>query len=167
MPRNDPIPEFDLYSELGVEFGADRTAIERAWRTAVRSVHPDRAEPDEERAFTDRTVRLNIAREWLTEPARRERYDELRYPNPHETATIPVMDPIGPWPIRPLDRGDHLHSFLRQAPVLVSVIVIALTMIAGVGSSVVTIVAFDLSAVTITYYGLYSLVGVVARRLRS
>lgn len=160
MQPNDLIPPFDLYVELGVEFGADRMEIERAWRSAIQAVHPDRVGSDDQAAATARTARLNIARQWLSDPARRARYDELR--RPHAPFAIPVVDPMGAWPtLRVEQRG--LWSIMSHVPVLVAVVVIVLTLLVGVGSNVVTIVAFDLSLVTIVYYGLYVFVGALLR----
>lgn len=160
MPPDDLIPPFDLYVELGVEFGADRMEIERAWRSAVQAVHPDPVGSDDQAAATARTARLNIARQWLSDPARRARYDELR--RPHAPFAMPVVDPMGAWPTPRVERRG-LRSTMSHVPVLVAVVAIVLTLLVGVGSNVVTIVAFDLSIVTIVYYGVYVFVGAFLR----
>lgn len=73
MPES--IPDFDLYAELGVSPNADADTIRAAHREVVRQVHPDvRVDEDED----DRAKRLNISRDWLTDPVRRARYDESR-----------------------------------------------------------------------------------------
>jgi curved DNA-binding protein CbpA len=72
MPES--IPDFDLYAELGVAPDADADAIRVAHREAVRQVHPDVRVDDED----DEAKRLNVARDWLTDPTRRARYDESR-----------------------------------------------------------------------------------------
>ncbi len=73
MPES--IPDFDLYAELGVAPDADADAIRAAHREVVRQVHPDvRVDENED----DQAKRLNVARDWLTDPARRTRYDESR-----------------------------------------------------------------------------------------
>ena len=74
MPES--IPDFDLYDALGVSVDADAIAIRAAHREAVRRAHPDAA-PD---TTTDdaEAKRLNVARDWLVDPARRARYDESR-----------------------------------------------------------------------------------------
>lgn len=131
---------------------------------AVRSVHPDRVDSVHEREATDRTARLNIARKWLTDPGKRVRYDELRRPG--KAFTIPVVDPVGAWPRRRTEPADRWRSFIAQVPVAVALVVISLTLLIGVGSNLVTIVAFDLSAVTVAYYGLYAFVGAALRRSR-
>jgi hypothetical protein len=112
VPPLDPIPEFDLYTELNVAPFADADAIERAWRVGVRSVHPDLARNGDERAATTRTARLNIAREWLMDPTKRARYDLLRRPG--ATVDIPTVDPLGSWPVRSRPRRSSQARFLMQ-----------------------------------------------------
>lgn len=74
MPES--IPDFDLYAELGLAPDANADAIRAAHRDAVRQVHPDvSALVDND---GDQAKRLNVARDWLTDPARRARYDESR-----------------------------------------------------------------------------------------
>jgi curved DNA-binding protein CbpA len=99
MPLPEPLPAFDLYAELGLGRAADSHAIEVAWRTAMRRHHPDIAGG----GATPRAVRLNIAREWLLDPARRARYDAFRWPAsiPAERPVdVPAIDPLGAWPAR-------------------------------------------------------------------
>jgi curved DNA-binding protein CbpA len=71
MPET--IPDFDLYAALGVHADADDEAIRAAHREAVRLAHPDVAGDDDEQA-----KRLNVARDWLSDPERRARYDAAR-----------------------------------------------------------------------------------------
>jgi hypothetical protein len=166
VPPLDPLPEFDLYAELDVAPDADTGAIERAWRAGVRSVHPDRARTGEERAATARTARLNIAREWLMDPSKRARYDLLRRPGPR--VVLPDVDPLGSWPVRPRPRRPHWFTFLMRA-IGVSLSIVAVTVIIGIGSNIATIVAFSFGLLTFVTFGLYAvvwvLVGAVYRRL--
>ena len=82
MPES--IPDFDLYTELGVTVDADADVIRAAYRDAVRRSHPDTA-PD---GVSDAAAkRLNVARDWLLDPGRRARYDESRGVGAWETAT--------------------------------------------------------------------------------
>ncbi len=67
----DEIPGFDLYAELEVSERASVETIQAAYRSLQLRNHPDRVGPD----AGDRAVRLNIARDWLTDPTRRARYD--------------------------------------------------------------------------------------------
>ena len=168
MPPLDPIPEFDLYAELKVAPDADAGAIERAWRAGVRSVHPDRAITGDERTATTRTARLNIAREWLMDPAKRARYDLLRRPGPR--IEIPTVDPLGAWPARPRRRPPHWLTLLSQA-VLVAVVIATVTLALGPGTNILTLVAFLVSAVVVmfggVYVGVWVLVGAVYRRFNN
>lgn len=68
---DDRIPDFDLYAELEVSERASAETIQAAFRSLQMRNHPDRAGP----GAADRSVRLNVAREWLTDDARRARYD--------------------------------------------------------------------------------------------
>ncbi len=68
----EPVPTFDLYAELEVSPSATTPTIDAAWKSLMKRNHPD---VGGERA-AGRTVRLNIAHDWLTDPARRTRYDE-------------------------------------------------------------------------------------------
>lgn len=161
------MPQFDLYAELNVSPDADTQEIERAWRAGVRSVHPDRAGIGEERAATTRTVRLNIAREWLMDPSKRQRYDVLRRPAPRR-AELPDVDPLGSWPARPRRRRPHLLGFLMRG-IVVSLLIMAVIAIVGIGSSVMTVMVFGASLAIVVLFGLYAivwvLVGAMTRRL--
>jgi hypothetical protein len=64
-------PNFDLYAELEVSERASVETIQAAYRSLQLRHHPDRVGD----AGGDRAVRLNIARDWLTDPDRRARYD--------------------------------------------------------------------------------------------
>jgi hypothetical protein len=165
LPKVDPLPGFDLYEVLGLSPAATRAECDAAWRSAVRAAHPDRARGVAVGEATDRTARLNIAREWLTNPVKRARYDALRLPS--SGVNVPPIDPVGAWPTAPERQRRAWSAPLSQVPVAVALAVATVTLVLGIGSNVVTIVAFDLSLVALLYYGLYALVGVVYRRLRS
>ncbi len=64
-------PDFDLYAELEVSERASVETIQAAYRSLQLRNHPDRVGE----AAGDRAVRLNVARDWLTDPERRARYD--------------------------------------------------------------------------------------------
>jgi hypothetical protein len=68
----EPVPAFDLYAELEVSTSATTPTIDAAWKSLMKRNHPDIGGP---RASV-RTVRLNIAHDWLADPVRRTRYDE-------------------------------------------------------------------------------------------
>lgn len=165
MPPLDPIPAFDLYAELAIAPGADAATIERAWRAGVRSVHPDRAGVGEERAATQRTARLNIAREWLMDPAKRARYDELRRPSPK--VEIPYIDPLGAWPARPPTRARARaearrrgrSGFFSQRPVVVALAILVFAQVYGIDSSPLAFAGFLLGALILAWYVWFAVVG--------
>src|SRR5262245_44239228 len=74
MPPRQPIPDDDLYRRLGVPPDAGVEAIEVAWRALLRRHHPDVAGPES----TDLARRINVAHDWLSDPALRARYDRER-----------------------------------------------------------------------------------------
>jgi hypothetical protein len=154
VPSLDPLPTFDLYAELDVPYDAGADAIERKWRARVRRSHPDLASTADAHDATAHTARLNIAREWLTDPTRRARYDSLRKPAHHYP--LPVTDPLAPWatPRRSTWRfgraGATVPAFLALAFLLAIVTV-------GIGTSVVTVGLFALSLTLFVYFGLMSL----------
>jgi len=74
-PRRDhPNP----YRVLGVDTGASRQDIARAYRRAVQGAHPD-ARPADPRAAA-RFRELTDAYDLLTDPARRAAYDRAHHP---------------------------------------------------------------------------------------
>lgn len=173
VPPLDPIPAFDLYAELAVAPGADAAAIEHAWRAGVRSVHPDRARVGEERAATQRTARLNIAREWLMDPAKRARYDELRRPSPK--VEIPYIDPLGAWPERPRTRARARaearaearaqarrrgpSGFFSQRPVIFSLAILVIAAIFGIDANPLLFTGVALAVVVLGWYVWFAVVG--------
>ncbi len=161
MPIQDPVPEFDLYAELGVPLGADRPTIEAAWRERVRANHPDRMSSDDDRAATERTARLNIAREWLSDMSKRARYDSLRKPT---AGPEPMIDPLGPWTKRPSSRALAGAPSL-WVPALVALVVVVAVVEIGVGTNYLTVGTFVLSLTLLLYYGLTGLFTAI-RRLR-
>jgi hypothetical protein len=73
MPR-PPLPSDDLYARLGVPIDASVEAIELAWRGLLRRHHPDVAGDD----GLELAKRINVAHDWLSDPALRARYDRER-----------------------------------------------------------------------------------------
>ena len=67
------MPRSDLYGDLGVDPSADAVAIEAAYRSLIDGLAGSDAAKDVRRA-----ARLRLAHEWLTDPARRRRYDASR-----------------------------------------------------------------------------------------
>jgi curved DNA-binding protein CbpA len=69
-------PDHDYYALLGVRADAGAAAIKRAYRSAVRAVHPD-VNPDDPRA-EELARRVNQAGETLLDPDARAAYDAAR-----------------------------------------------------------------------------------------
>ena len=67
------LPADDLYARLEVDVNASPEAIEVAWRALLKRHHPDVAGGDD--AALDRAKRINVAHDWLSDPALRARYD--------------------------------------------------------------------------------------------
>jgi DnaJ-class molecular chaperone len=65
----------DYYRLLGVKTTADRQEITRAYRAAMKRVHPDRRQPEERVAAEDHAKLLNRAFRTLTDPQERRQYD--------------------------------------------------------------------------------------------
>ncbi len=109
MPR-PPLPSDDLYARLGVPLDASVEAIEIAWRGLLRRHHPDVAGDE----GLEVAKRINVAHDWLSDPALRARYDRergLRHAvgprgDGHERwhARGPVARPAEPDPARPSGR---------------------------------------------------------------
>lgn len=64
----------DYYKALGVEQGADRKAISRAFRRLARESHPD---VNKGKGAEDRFKEINEAYQVLNDPARRAQYDQV------------------------------------------------------------------------------------------
>ncbi len=71
MSPRPSTPADDLYARLEVATNATPEVIEVAWRSLLRLHHPDVAGP----AGLERAKRINVAHDWLSDPALRERYD--------------------------------------------------------------------------------------------
>src|SRR5262245_58367248 len=96
--RTVPLPDFDCYAELGVEPWADDATIEAAWRNGRRIGQRQGFDPTTDVAVAA-FARLETAHEWLSDPSRRSRYDEARWPRA-PLPVVPDIDPLGAWPAR-------------------------------------------------------------------
>ena len=67
------VPDDDLYARLEVAVDASPEAIELAWRALLKQHHPDVAGDGTD--ALDRAKRINVAHDWLSDPALRARYD--------------------------------------------------------------------------------------------
>ena len=70
----DPNAE-DFYQVLGVPYTASALDITRAYRAAMKRVHPDRHRADRRTAAEEHAKRLNLAYATLAKPAKRLAYD--------------------------------------------------------------------------------------------
>lgn len=82
----------DYYSILGLQPGADSSAIKVAFRKLAREFHPDR-NPSQEAA--NRFLEIKEAYEVLSDPDRREVYDRYRIPRRESAATQGRTQPKG------------------------------------------------------------------------
>jgi len=74
VPPRPTLPADDLYARLEISVDASPEAIEIAWRSLLRLHHPDVAGP----SGLERAKRINVAHDWLSDPALRDRYDHER-----------------------------------------------------------------------------------------
>jgi curved DNA-binding protein CbpA len=65
----------DYYRLLGVAPSATKEEITRAYRQAMKDVHPDRQSPEARALAEERAKRLNAAYSTLSQPDRRRQYD--------------------------------------------------------------------------------------------
>ncbi|MEO8438467.1 MAG: J domain-containing protein [Chloroflexota bacterium] len=74
MPPRPALPADDLYARLEIGADASPVIIELAWRSLLRQHHPDVAGP----SGLERSKRINVAHDWLSDPDLRTRYDRER-----------------------------------------------------------------------------------------
>ena len=127
MPPRVSIPTDDLYARLEVPVDASFEAIEIAWRALLKRHHPDVAGG----ASLELAKRINIAHDWLSDPALRDRYDRDRlvrskWGGVGSRWTPPTDD--GPEPAeparrprRPTDPAAALRRFLDRVSALTRV----------------------------------------------
>jgi DnaJ-class molecular chaperone len=87
--------ETGYYAVLGVPEDASAEAVEAAYPERVQEVHPDRSDAED---ATEQFRLLQRAREALTDPTERERYDRLG----HDAY---VRNSVGPGPASGAERG--------------------------------------------------------------
>jgi len=63
------------YDLLGVPYTATSTELTRAYRAAIKRVHPDRHHPEQRAAAEEQAKRLNHAYATLSKPLTRQAYD--------------------------------------------------------------------------------------------
>ncbi|KAI5301733.1 hypothetical protein KEM56_001412, partial [Ascosphaera pollenicola] len=72
-------PAFDLYTELGVAPNATKQVIIKAWKDLQRTTHPDKQKSaDDKLKATEKSARLNAAKQVLCDEKQRKEYDAHR-----------------------------------------------------------------------------------------
>jgi hypothetical protein len=144
------LPAFDCYRVLGVATTATTTDIEAAFRIAAKRDHPDLHE-DAPRS-TLRMQQLNVARQWLTDPERRARYDEARGLRPPggRSIDLPDIDPLGSWS----GTSDEERSGSMTGPILASLASMVLLMMIFLGLGSWLTLGIALVAGIVLLYGL-------------
>nr|MBA3234990.1 J domain-containing protein [Chloroflexota bacterium] len=74
MPPRPTLPADDLYARLEIAVDAGPEVIEVAWRSLLRQHHPDVAGP----GGLERSKKINVAHDWLSDPILRAIYDRER-----------------------------------------------------------------------------------------
>jgi curved DNA-binding protein CbpA len=125
VPPRPSLPADDLYARLEVPIDAGPEVIEVAWRSLLRQHHPDVAGD----AGLERSKRINVAHDWLSDPELRARYDHARglRRSVRDTAGHGVRDVRGPAASatatrtirrRPPDPAEALARFLDRVGAL-------------------------------------------------
>jgi hypothetical protein len=114
------LPADDLYARLEIGIDASPEVIELAWRSLLRQHHPDVAGED----GLERSKRINVAHDWLSDPDLRARYDHERGlrtsvrdtggRDPRRTARATPR----PVRARPVDPAETLARFLDRVATL-------------------------------------------------
>ncbi len=116
MPPRPTMPADDLYGRLGVPIDASPEAIDIAWRGLLRRHHPDVAGPE----ANELAKRINVAHDWLSDPALRRRYDRERGIGSGSFATSrrpgdgPVMSPARATVRRPPTVAERVAAVIER-----------------------------------------------------
>ena len=78
MSPRPMLPADDLYARLELSIDASFEAVEVAWRALLKRHHPDVAGGGAD--ADERSKRINVAHDWLSDPELRARYDRERHP---------------------------------------------------------------------------------------
>jgi DnaJ domain len=124
MPPRPMLPSDDLYARLELSMDASPEAIEVAWRALLKRHHPDVAGPSAD--ADERSKRINVAHDWLSDPELRDRYDRERHPagrparrgvpppSPGRRARAATPSPSPPLRRRPADVEEALARHLER-----------------------------------------------------
>jgi DnaJ-class molecular chaperone len=74
LPRPSSV-DLDHYQLLGVPYTARKADITRAYREAMKAIHPDRQRPERRTAAEEQAKRVNAAYAVLVNPVQRQAYD--------------------------------------------------------------------------------------------
>ena len=120
MPPRPALPVDDLYARLEIGVDASPEVIELAWRSLLRLHHPDVAGP----GGLERSKRINVAHDWLSDPDLRARYDHerglrttIRDTGGRDPRQRTRATPRPVWP-RPIDPAETLARFLERVGTL-------------------------------------------------
>lgn len=167
MPISEPLPPFDPYETLGVDRAASADQIEAAFRAVAKREHPDMA--SDPVLATTRMQRINVARQWLCDPDRRERYDRARLPTgarqpagtrPPAGVRPPIVEPWTPGANHP--DGPLARASVWPAIGLVSLMVLLGSLTVGPGMGLVTTVVTIAALVTLAIASLATLLRALA-----
>ncbi|MFN8621178.1 MAG: J domain-containing protein [Chloroflexota bacterium] len=109
------LPGFDLYAELEVSPVASVETIDAAYRSLAKRNHPDTA--GDGPAQMERIKRINVAHDWLSDPALRSLYDASldaapgKRPRPAQPR--PAATPRPPRPAAPISFGPRTRDVER------------------------------------------------------
>jgi len=120
------LPADDLYARLELSLDASFEAVEVAWRALLKRHHPDVAGGGAD--ADERSKRINVAHDWLSDPELRARYDRERHPGtghrrggravpqppPRRGATGVATSPPRTVRRRPADREEALRRHLDR-----------------------------------------------------
>jgi len=109
------LPRDDLYARLELPVDCSPEAIEIAWRALLKRHHPDIAGADAD----DVAKRINVAHDWLSDPALRERYDLERHAGRRRTSRPTDLRgragrSVRSVPMRPMRPADPAEALARH-----------------------------------------------------
>lgn len=114
VTQRGAVPDFDLYRELEVDRLASTATIDAAWRSLVKRFHPDVQGGN--LGADEKTRRLNVAHEWLSDPMLRAQFDAATWDGARSTRPAPRR---GGAPPRPTPSGLIPQLQVSRRPVAV------------------------------------------------
>lgn len=135
-PGAPPSAQPDFYQVLGVPYDAPRAAIVRAYRDAIKAIHPDRQRPSRRAAAEEQAKALNVAYTTLANPIKRQAYDRTirarivqdqlmgRYVGGFYPAAGNAADPFGERFRREPTAGERREQAAADRGALVTLVVV-------------------------------------------